>query len=309
MKSLLIYIGIITLVLSPSSAQAFSVAPGILDLSTEKGEVLETSLSLINTADAPKTIYLSKQKFEANPESGAPKFIPYEEDHSGLVDWLQLPADRITVEARTKVEVPITLAIPDDIPAGGYYGSVIFSEAPYDIVATNGATISAKTAVLLLLTIEGEINQQVALLDLTSPQAGSWLSLPAGQFAYRLQNQGNVHVQPQGTLTLKGLSGRTISVANANPANGRVLPNTTRTYQGEFGPVVPDGFVDTLQTQWQNFALGPVKAFLDLQAGSQTIQAELSFWVIPWQLLLSVLIVLILLLLALKGIRRTSRKT
>lgn len=308
MKRHLLYIGIAVLILSPFSAQAFSVAPGIIEVNADRGKTIQTSINLINTADTAQTIYLSKQKFEANETSGAPKFIPFEQDHSGLADWLKLPADRITVEARTKVDVPVTIAVPNDIPSGGYYGAVIFSEAPYDIVATNGASINAKTAVLLLLTVNGETNKKIALLDFTSPQAGTLQTLPTGEFSYRLQNQGNVHVLPEGTLTIKDIFGRVISMANANPASGRVLPSFTRTFQGDFGPQVDGGFTEIIKTQWQNFAIGPVSLSLNLETENQEIQSELSFWVIPWQLLITLIISLSILSLALKGLKRPSQK-
>ncbi|MBU0646504.1 hypothetical protein KJ611_03475 [Patescibacteria group bacterium] len=310
MKLRLLYIGIALLILFPFSAQAFSVAPGIVEISSDRGQTIETSISLINIADTAITVYLSKQKFEPNESSGAPKFIPYDDNHSGLVDWLQFPADRITVEARTKVDVPVSIVVPNDIPSGGYYGAAVFSEAPHEIVATNGASINAKTAVLLLLTVNGETDAKIALLDFTSPQAGSLVSLPSGEFTYRLQNQGNVHVQPQGTIILKDILGRIVSVANPNPAEGRVLPNSTRTYTGQFGPEENGGFVQTVKTQWQNFALGPVKAVLDLSYGSnqQVLTSELSFWVLPWQLLITILVIVLILGLALKGLKRNIQK-
>lgn len=310
MKSLIIYIGIAVLLVSPLSAKAFAVAPGLVELNADRGQVIETTLQLINTSDAPQTVYLSKQKFEANETSGAPKFIPYDDDHFGLVDWLQLPFDRITVEARTKVDVPLTIAIPSDIASGGYYGSVIFSPAPHEIVATNGATINAKTAVLLLLTVSGENNEKLALLDFTSGQSNTWQTLPSGEFAFRLQNQGNIHVLPEGTISVKDILGRLISVANANPASGRVLPGSTRTYQGDFGPQNNRGFVETLKSQWQNFALGPVTVSLDLSYGDQpqALHSDFSMWVFPWQLLVSVIAVLIILGLVIRGLKRKTSK-
>lgn len=296
------------LVLMPGVSQALSVAPAIIELSGSRGEVIETSITLINTSTAEQIYYLGTLKFIPREESGAPQFIPKEIDHSGLPEWIAPFSDAVRVPARSKADVPITIAIPSDVNSGGHYAAVTVSEAPSQIVATNGARIQATTAVLLLLTVEGEATQKAALLDFTSPMAGVVSDTTYASFEYRLQNQGNVHISPVGNVTLSGLFGQTISMANANSEDGRILPGATRTYKGEVGEEA-EGFMQKATTQLSQLAIGPVTATLDVEYGEsgETVQSQFRFWVFPWQLLVSLTVLVIALVLIIRGLTAGKR--
>jgi hypothetical protein len=307
MKRLASLIALVVLILAPQTARAFAVAPGILELSAERGEVVKSNIAYINNEGVAKTTYLSVIKFVPS-DTGAPRFIPYEDDHAGLPQWVVLPTQHLVVPARSKIDVPLTIAVPKDATSGGHYAAVVFSDAPSDIVATNGAQVSAKMAVLVLLTVAGENIQRAGLLDFTSPQSGRLMSVAGGEYQYRLQNQGNVHLLPTGTIQVKDLFGRVITEVNANPSAGRVLPASTRTFTGLFGDQ-PSSFLEILRAQWSQLAIGPATVELNLAYGAnQSLLASFHIWLLPWQLLLTAFLVVLILVLAVKGLF-SGRKT
>ncbi|MDQ5961971.1 MAG: hypothetical protein QG669_363, partial [Patescibacteria group bacterium] len=59
----------------------------------------------------------------------------------------------------------------------------------------------------------------------------------------------------------------------------------------------------TLSRQWSNFAFGKYTAYLDLSYGksNQTATAMYSFFVFPWQLIVTLLIALIIALMIIKA--------
>ena len=110
-----------------------------------------------------------------------------------------------------------------------------------------------------------------------------------GAFKYRVQNQGNVFVVPDGAVRVHDVFGREVAYGDANAKDGRVLPGTTRLFEGTFN-------------QTSGVVFGPVTAALEVNygEGNEPLVAEFSFWVISWKPLLVILAVLIALPLILR---------
>ncbi len=290
----------------PQSVFAFAVSPASIDIYGARNEVIERTVTVVNTSVAEQTYYLATLKFVAGKSSGSPEFIPYETDHSGLPEWISFPVNTVTIPARTKVDVPFKVSIPSGIESGSYFAAVTISTTPSEVVATNGASIEAKTAVLLFVTVSGETIEKLALLDFVTPD-DQIQTLHDVSYAFRLQNQGNVVVKPTATITVKDIFNRTVLVKNVNTEEGRVLPGSTRTFSGEL-ETVPDGFLETVFKQFKLFAVGPVKATLSVQYGVNEQTAEISYWMFPWQLLICMAVDVMILILIWKGIVKLKRR-
>lgn len=292
----------------PVRALAFGVSPASLDLSGGRGEIVAGSVAVINGGTAEQTYYLGTLAFVAGEESGAPTFLP-SDDQSGLAGWISFPVREVTVPARTKVDVPFMVTVPSGQASGTYQTAVTVSATPSEVVATNGATIEAKTAVLVFLTVEGETVEKLALLDFVTPgnADGPLFANHEVSYAYRLQNQGNVAVKPDATITVRDLLGRAVLVADANPSEGRVLPESTRTFTGEIQSA-QDGFLHMARAQVSAFAIGPVTATLTVAYGSQTLSSSISYWAFPWQLLVCAAATVIVLVLLWNGVLRQRTK-
>jgi len=284
----------VVLLWMPFRALAFAIAPATLDLSGKRGETIKDSIAVINNGSAEQTFTLGAIKF-APGESSTPSFIPFETDHSGLPEWIAFPVRTVTVPANTKVDVPFTVTIPQDVPSGTVYAAITVSTSSSNAIATNGATIAAKMASLLFVSVEGETIERFALLDLVTSSSADGPFELARQFVFRVQNQGNVVSVPTGTITLVDAFGRTIASQPINEDGGRVLPMTTRSFSGTIGPQ-PSGFVDTVRSQISSFAIGPVTATLTVVAGTQTVTKSFSYWTIPLHLILTAAMAVVLLL-------------
>jgi hypothetical protein len=296
-------ISLLAILVLPKGVLAVSVAPAFLELQGARGAQVSSSFTLINPSLANQTYFFRTVKFEASGESGQPRFLP--DDREGLPSWIQFPSHALTVPANSKADAPFTVAIPPGVPSGGYYAAILVSNAPAEVVAANGASIEASVAVLVFLTVEGETVEKAALLDITSPEEGKWLDLPQGAFSFRLQNQGNVHLQPKGRLEIRDLFGRVVFVNAVNADGSRALPGTTRTFSGSFGPSEPLNWWGKVRAQVQAFALGPMRARLVLDEGlPETITAEFGFWMFPWQCLLLFVAVVVVVVAVPRRFRR-----
>ncbi len=307
-RSLFIF-GLASLLLTVAvrSASAFAVAPGSLDLSGNRGETVSSSVTIVNDQPVERTYYLHVVKFVSGGETGAPTFLPYKEDHSGLPDWIQLSTAAVRIPATSRVDVAFRVTIPSDALSGSYQAALVVSDAPSEVVAGNGASLQANIASLIFLTVEGETVEQAGLLDFSVNQDASQVF--AGDVHYRVQNQGNVYLIPEGTVTFRDRLGHIVTV-DANPEQGRVLPETTRAYTAPFGTTTQTGFFSRASEEMRLGMIGPVTATLNLGYGShgQTLTATSSFSVWPMEMMVVIGGALVLLLLALILLQKRFKK-
>ncbi|NQV89024.1 MAG: hypothetical protein HQ488_01755 [Parcubacteria group bacterium] len=297
--------------LMPGIVSAASVSPSLLEITAERGETTEESISVINTSRIDKTYYLDVIEFIARKEGGEPQFLTSGESNSEHLGWFSFKTDTVIVPAESVGEVVFDVSVPPNVPSGGYYAAVTISESPEDLLASNGTMIDAKIAVLMLITVEGETIESARLLDFMSDMSGGLLSTLDLDTQYRIQNQGNVHIFPSGTISVTDFFGRAISEIDANETLGRVLPDSTRAYKASISSGDHVGWYELINHQAQYFAIGPMTVTLDLMYGNDSlpIQAQFSFWLIPWQLGLTVILLVVLLLLVYKLGARASRRT
>jgi len=289
---------IFLIVMTPHTARALSITPSVIEISAARGTVIQKKVSVINTKGMEQTYFVGILKFKASEEGESPVFIPANEDQTGLPQWIQLSFTEFRLAANTKADVPFEIAIPQDVNSGGYYAALTVSQAPGDVVAENGVLIEAKVASLILLTVEGETTEKLAVLDFTSKTAeiNSIRSSITDSYTFRLQNQGNVHVTPVGLVQVKDVFGRTVASHDANPEKVRILPGSTRSF--DVLTTKTNRFWRNVSEQMRLFAFGPMTAQLSIVYGSSntSIEQSFSYWYIPWQLLTvigGVLIVLI----------------
>lgn len=299
-----LFVGFAAFVCIAHSVQAFSLAPASIELAGVRGETVEGTMRLINESAAEQTVYLSAVKTASRGDSAAPTFFPYDEDHSGLPEWLGYPSS-VVLPANAYTDITFSVAIPSDVASGGYYGALLVSEAPAPIVATNGAVIQANVAELLLLTVEGETHVSAPLLDFVRNGSGFVTNVSGVAYAWRAQNQGNVHVAPTGVVRATDVFGRVIQERDANPDHGRILPGVTRTFSGSFGDS-PKGFFDHLSVQVQEMAVGPVEVTLDVVAGDSTLAQTFTVWVFPWQALLVAFLLCLVVFLTFRAVLRKA---
>ncbi len=279
-----------TTLLVPSSVSAFALSPSSLELTGKRGETVISSITILNTQNVDTEYYIGLMGFQPKDDTGAPEFYTTETGSYELANWILFENDSFVVPALSASEVSFKVVVPDDVLSQGYFAAITVSPAPSDVVASNGAIIEAKTAALVFLTVQGETEERLELLDFVSSGSGDVFDLLTRRYEFRLQNQGNVHVTPAGTIRLTGFFGQTVLEYDANHEDGRVLPSSTR----KFSVVEEEGnsmsWYNTVAFQMSHLAIGPVTATLDLTYGeSGTIQSSLSFWLFPWQLMVTLL--------------------
>lgn len=276
----------------PCFARAFSVQPSLIDVQVGAGKSIASKITVVNPDLGVQTYFLSAGRFETQDNSGIPVF-PSGADAYGEGTWIHFPSSSVTVPAKGKMDVPISIDVPDGTKPGEYDAAVFVSPAPSDVVSSvNGASVQAKVAVLLFIDVGGNGVEKVGLLDFSMTNGAVWQDGLWGMYAFRLQNQGNVHVVPKGSVEIRDVFGRIISEGDANPSGARIVPQATRTFQGIVGSAAPRTFWQAVRLEAAHFALGPVTFRVQLTPGlapGQPLSSQFRLWILPWQLGLVVL--------------------
>ncbi len=277
---------IVLALFAPSITWAFSITPSLIDVQAKAGTLVEKTLILVNSSDREETYYLRAARFGVRNESGSPTFPNTDPD--GVAMWIQFPQSSIVVPAHSRASAAVHVAVPPGTHPGEYYIAVLASTAPADIVAViGGANVQANIAVLFFVMVDGVNLVKVGLLDVAMKDGHAMRDGLWGTYQFRLQNQGDVHVVPEGRVEIRDVFSRLIAEGKANEEKKRLLPNTTRTFEGELGQEKPSTFFSAAAAEFHAFALGPVHVRFVLKPGlvaDQPIQTDLNLWVFPWQL-------------------------
>ncbi len=288
-----------------SAGNAIRVAPVRTDLTVQPGETKQISISLQNLTDATVEYQAIVNDFvAADGESGQPALIldadKYAPSHSLKRYIADIP--NVTVGSQQTKDVTVTITIPKDAAAGGYYGAVRFAPAG-SADPTKNVTLSASVGSLILVKVPGDIKENMTLASFdvrTSPEANGGSSVFfSNKDLYavaRFKNEGNVHEQPFGKVILKRGSKvlQTVEINNVDP-RGNVLPDSIRRFSvkldkvGAWGKYTVEG----------NFGYG---------SSGQLVSGSSTFYVIPLIPILIVIGSIALLALLIIGLPRMIRR-
>jgi hypothetical protein len=328
-RVLSLLIATITL-LAVSSVQAASNGLGVSprkDFTVQPGKSVADTLYISNLSlNQDLQVNIRLVDFGATNETGTPALQLA--DNAPQTPWSLKPFAKVQSTVRIavgkSVNVPISITIPANQGAGSYYSAVEYTAQNPE--TKEKVNISASTASLVFVTVPGDAKESLKLKQFgmyasNSKGDGAFKSFYLGttpkEFAYRLENQGNIAEQPSGSLVIKNMFGRTVKeVEDANPKKQLVLIGQTRRIQvciksSVLNSKAPAG-QETQQTVCDDPGLMPgrytaqVALYYGLNGNnSQEILSATSFWYLPWWSII-VLLILILMIVGLVWLIRRA---
>jgi hypothetical protein len=309
-------------------------SPLPIDLVIDPGHSQTTDIKVKQNSGDTEKLKVSLMKFGAYGDAGKPQLLD-RAPGDDYFDWVKF--DKTTFDAPDNVwqTIHMTINVPKTA-AFGYYYAVVFSRVGDDSRQTgNTNSINGGSAVLVLLdaNVPGA-KRQVAVTSITSVH-NVYEFLPA-TFNVKLRNTGNVHVVPHGTIFI--MKGKTqIAALDLNDEQGNILPSSNRIYLAEwtdgfphYEQVVEDGKVKLDNNQkpvmklvWGDSGSGGKLFQPHIRMGHYTahlvavyddgtrdvpLEAEVSFWVIPWKLFLGLILGIIAIVLVVRLGLRLYRK-
>lgn len=275
-------------------AQSLSVTPPLFQIEAVPGQSWQSAIKVINTNSFPLTVYANPVDFEPVGESGQGRFLPIlnEETQNGtLASWINVAGEVFTIAPEESFDIPFSVAVPADAPPGGHFAAILIGTKPPDTSSELAVRTSQVVTSLLFLRVAGDINEAASIREFSV--ARTIVTKPKADFSFRFENSGNVHIQPQGDITIFNMWGK---------ERGTIPIN----HQSRFGNVLP-GSIRKFDFSWEGERaisdIGKYTAVITVTYGTdsrQNASQEVTFWFIP---LKEAGIVLFILLVVIAGLR------
>ena len=280
-----------------ASVSAVTVYPSFTDISGKRGENFKKALTILNDSEEPQTFLLEGADVRFN-QNGVPQFLTVEGiPPDSILWWLSYDKGPYLLAAGESREVPISISIPGAADPGGHYGAILVSRFGSGDKNQSAAKLESKVGSLLFVNVEGKVYRSFSVASFSS-EKGLYSSLPVS-FNLLVKSEGNTHLQPYGTITIRNaLTRKKVASFMVNEDFKYLFPGTARSLPVEweargFPPFWPLYF-------------GKYEALLELKtAESPTATAEASFWIIPVKV---VFVLLAIALAAFFGLRYYGRR-
>lgn len=267
-----------------AQAMGIKISPIKIEDVVEPGQIYSGNLKITNEASIDTKFFVSLKDFKAGDENGSPVIIaPGSEDGYYLASWIDITDEGIDFKAGEEKIIPYSINVPDDIGPGGYFGGIYFGTEPPKINLKGGEqgagmAVAQQAGCLVLLRVKGDVYEEAFVRDFTTDK--KYYNTPFDvKFSVRIENKGNVHVKPYGSIRITDMFGREKPSITINEDGGNILPKSLRKFS----------------TNWSGeYGFGKYKAELGLTYGQseanggqgmQSMIAYQSFWIIPWKII------------------------
>jgi hypothetical protein len=259
------------------SSFTLTITPPIFQMTASPGQDWSSEIKVVNNNPYEITVYSSVMNFAAQDEGGAGKFIPSNStaDVPGgysLASWFEVSKAPIVIRPEQSVSVPFILHVPETAEPGGHYGAILIGTEPPPKTGGSSVRVSSQLTSLFLVRVNGDVKEAGDIRSFSTEK--TLYQEPHANFALRFENKGNVHLLPQGDITIYNMWGK---------ERGRILINQ----EADFGNVLPQS-IRKFTFEWKGeqnfFDFGRYKAIATLAFGDtqkKTVYRAVSFWIIP----------------------------
>ncbi len=309
-----------------STGTILTTSPVAVDLKAQPGTQAKTTLQVQNNSTKTLTIKVKLKEFKANGDSGNANIVdPASNDPS--VSWVHFSRTQFDAEPGVWNSVDMTVDLPSTA-AYGYYYAVLFE--PQNAIKTSQNKVKGANAIFVLLNASTGDEKNTLVVNSFAADKSLYQYLPAS-FTVKVKNTGNIYTAPQGTIFIsRTLHGPPLATLDINPGAGNILPSTSRVFHASWKDGFPVYQVKKIDGQvvsgkdgkpvqslhWSGnvskirFGKYYARLVLVYKDGDHDVpvNAEVSFWVVPWFIVLIIFIVLILVGFGIWALLKDSKK-
>ena len=296
---------------TPTEGISLQISPLPIELVTKPGTSISADLRVRNATSQTEKLQV--------------RLLKVSEDNEGIVHLTQAsPSDpwfSWVKFSRTVFEAPSnewqTIKMTVDVPSSaafGYYFAVEYMRATAEAPQPGRAVARGAVATFILLNADAAGAKREAKILSFAADRKSYEFLPA-TFTVKIRATGNVHVAPHGNIFItKGK--KQIETIQINQAEGNVLPGSNRyfsaswsngfpvyklKYNGDQVVVDKNGqpkrslswdFSHANRLRFGHYTAHLVMVYDDGQRDIP-LEASVSFWVVPWRLVLYIILIIV----------------
>jgi hypothetical protein len=297
----------------PSQGLNLTLSPTYISLTTDPGKDVESQFRVTNNNGFTENLRVSVAKLEVG-QDGRPVLRDMEiTDEFGK--WISVADGDFSLGGNQSKVVRFTISPPQSAALGYYYTLLVSRQRTGSQAEGAQAVISGSAGITVLLDVRSPNAKRELQVAQFATDKMFYEYLPT-TFKVVVKNTGNVHVIPFGDIFLDSMFHKEIATLPANPGRGNVLPQSQREFNAvwddafavrvpktENGVTVKDGKgIVQYETKYDfskanKFRIGKYTAHLIMvyDNGERDIPVEgtLTFWVIPWKIILGGIVVIL----------------
>lgn len=282
-----------------SNGAGIGLSPATIEGGAIPGETQVHQTGVTNLSSVRQTYYLFTRDISGVEEGGVPIFADENAEKTGyeLTQWVTLNTQEITLDPGEKIDIEITIAVPENATPGSHFGGVFVSMQPPRLRST-GASVGYEVANIISIRVAGDA---VESAQIRSFSTGNFIyGKPIVDFSANIENKGTVLVRPVGPLEIYNMFGKRVAILTFNESKAGVFPQTDRKFD--------------ITWENENPGFGRYQAILSVVYGDKgrqsTISSTASFWILPMNIILPALGVLgFILLVAFIAVKMYVNKT
>lgn len=294
MKKLLLILGLMVYCfngsITPASAQELSlvVSPPSTLIEGKPGEIVQKNIKVTNNSEDQEVILkLHVKNFIVQDDLGTPVLVDDKTAGKYLASpWFTLEKSELVIPPKTTERLVVLINIPSGALPGGHYAGVFFEPVPAKNMKNTVSYTSAQVGSLFSITIPGDLKYDALIKEFKTTK--DVYEFGPIDFSATIENQSDSHISPVSTIVVHDMIGRKLTEIKLNDVN--IFPFTSRTLTGA----------------WDNvWGLGRYSATLTSSYGPGLVATRtMYFWIMPYRLIATVLIILMVLLVIFISIRR-----
>ncbi len=310
------------------SAQAqgdfnLQVTPSPIVTTVQPGEKTQVELKIRNAGSGSEQLKIEPRAFTMSNNGESVKL--QDTTPPDIASWVSFSQPKFTIASGAWFSEQIIFNVPKDAGFSYSFALVVSRQSPPKAV-DGSRVITGSLAVFTLVNVDRPGATSNLTVSNFSVSKKVYEYLPSS-FTVRFRNTGNTIVQPYGNIFIQRGKNATTPLATllVNEDKGYVLPGTERLISATWSdgfPVYktvakPDG-TTAQQLVWNWGQLSKLRigrytahlvAVYSQNGHDVPIEGSVSFWVIPWKLLLGLLVIGLLILFAIYTIIRAFIRT
>lgn len=275
---------------SSASAQGISLvlSPPRVDLEGKPGDILQKTVKVTNNStDLDLNLKAFVSNFIVQDDKGTP--VKVTDTLSGrylAAPWFTLENSELTIKPGETAQLVVIITIPKDALPGGHYAGVFFEPVPAKGLKDTVSYTTAQVGSLFGITVAGDIKYDAIIKEFKT--SSDVYEFGPVNFSAIVENQSDTHIHPSSQIVIKDMFGRQLTQIELEQMN--IFPYTSRTLAGMW------------DTVW---GLGRYSATLTVTYGpGLVVTRSLFFWIMPYTLIATVGVVLLVLLVIFISVRR-----
>lgn len=279
-----------------STGRSITISPPSLSFTVDPGDRKEGRLGLMNDSSEDILFDVLSYDMIVNDNLGTPEILPagtIANNKYSASSWIGVDTPTVLVKANSRVDINYYTQIPADAGPGGHYAAIVYRPKRIETAKGSGAAINTQLATLVYYDVAGDIKESATVKRFTAPGLSEYGPV---KLTTEITNDGDTHIRPTGTLTVKDMLGKTVVTKELTTAN--IFP-------GGISRVIEE----SVGKKWM---FGKYEAKIVATYGRNNnlpLAASVAFWVFPWKIALLIVALIVAAILGFMYMKKNKHTT